>query len=120
MKKADMLLVNGRFLTMEQPAEVAEAVAIANGRILFVGARAQAEAYVGEDTQIVDLEGIQASKEEVGEAIAIIARQNGMTLEQLKPYFDTQFELAVVRSVLMAKAMKFVREHAEVTEVEGK
>ena len=70
--------------------------------------------------QIVDLEGIQASKEEVGEAIAIIARQNGMTIEQLKPYFDTQFELAVVRSVLMAKAMKFVREHAEVTEVEGK
>ena len=57
MKKADMLLVNGRFLTMEQPAAVAEAVAIANGRILFVGARAQAEAYVGEDTQIVDLEG---------------------------------------------------------------
>ena len=70
--------------------------------------------------QIVDLEGIQASKEEVGEAIAIIARQNGMTLEQLKPYFDTQFELEVVRSVLMAKAMKLVREHAEVTEVVGK
>ena len=70
--------------------------------------------------QIVDLEGIQASKEEVGEAIAIIARQNGMTLEQLKPYFDQQFELAVVRSVLMAKAMKFIREHAEITEVEGK
>ena len=70
--------------------------------------------------QIVDLEGIQASKDEVGEAIAIIARQNGMTIEQLKPYFDTQFELAVVRSVLMAKAMKFVREHAEITEVEGK
>ena len=70
--------------------------------------------------QIVDLEGIQASKDEVGEAIAIIARQNGMTIEQLKPYFDTQFELAVVRSVLMAKAMKFVREHAEITEVVGK
>ena len=70
--------------------------------------------------QIVDLEGIQASKDEVGEAIAIIARQNGMTIEQLKPYFDTQFELAVVRSVLMAKAMKLVREHAEITEVEGK
>ena len=70
--------------------------------------------------QIVDLEGIQASKEEVDEALVIIARQNGMTIEQLKPYFDTQFELAVVRSVLMAKAMKFVREHAEITEVEGK
>ena len=66
--------------------------------------------------QIVDLEGLQASKEEVGEAIAIIARQNRMTIEQMKPYFDAEFELAVVRSVLMAKAMKLVREHAEITE----
>ena len=70
--------------------------------------------------QIVELEGIQASKEEVGEAIAIIARQNGMTIEQLKPYFDMDFELAVVRSVLVAKAMKLVREYAEITEVIGK
>ena len=70
--------------------------------------------------QIVELEGLQASKEEVGEAIAIIARQNGMTIEQLKPYFDMDFELAVVRSVLVAKAMKLVREHAEITEVVGK
>ena len=70
--------------------------------------------------QIVELEGLQASKEEVGEAIAIIARQNGMTIEQLKPYFDAEFELAVVRSVLVAKAMKLVREYAEVTETVGK
>ena len=66
------------------------------------------------------MEGLQASKEEVGEAIAIIARRNGMTIEQLKPYFDMDFELAVVRSVLVAKAMKLVREHAEITEVVGK
>ena len=70
--------------------------------------------------QIVDLEGIQASKEEVDEALVIIARQNGMTIEQLKPYVDFQFELEVVRSVLMAKAMKLVREHAEVTVTIGK
>ena len=70
--------------------------------------------------QIVAMEGLQASKEEVGEAIAIIARRNGMTIEQLKPYFDMDFELAVVRSVLVAKAMKLVREHAEITETIGK
>ena len=70
--------------------------------------------------QIVDLEGLQASKDEVGQAIAVIARQNGMTIEQLKPYFDMDFELAVVRSVLMAKAMNLVREHAEITVTVGK
>ena len=65
--------------------------------------------------QIVDLEGLQANKEEVAQAVAVIARQNGMTIEQLKPYYDTQFELEVVRSVLMAKAMNVVREAAEIT-----
>ena len=67
--------------------------------------------------QIVDMEALEATKEEIGEATAIIARQNGMTLEQLKPYYDAQFEAAVVRSVLTSKVMKLIRENAEVTVV---
>ena len=67
--------------------------------------------------QIVDMEALEASKEEIGEALAIIARQNGMTLEQLKPYYDAQFEAAVIRSVLTSKVMKLIRENAEVTVV---
>lgn len=34
---ADMLLVGGRFLTMETPDETADAVDIKDGRILYVG-----------------------------------------------------------------------------------
>ena len=48
--------------------------------------------------------------------MAIICRQNNMTMEQLKPYYDAQFEAAVVRSVLTSKAMKLVRDCAEITE----
>ena len=40
-----------------------------------------------------------------------------MTLEELKPYYDAEFEAAVVRSVLTSKAMKLVRDSAEVTEI---
>ena len=65
---------------------------------------------------IVSLENLEATKEEIGEAVALIARQNNMTLEQLKPYYDAQFEAAVVRSVLTSKAMRLVRDAAEVTE----
>ena len=61
---------------------------------------------------IVDLEGLTAEKEDIGQALAVIARQNRMTLEQLKPYVDAQFEAAVVRSVLTSKAMKLVRDNA--------
>ncbi len=65
--------------------------------------------------QIVDLEGLEATKEELGEAVAIIARQNDMTIEELKPYYDAEFEQAVVRSVLTSKALKLVRDHADIT-----
>ena len=65
--------------------------------------------------QVVYLENLEATKEEIGEAVAIIARQNNMTLEQLKPYYDAEFEAAVVRSVLTTKVMRLIRDAAEIT-----
>ena len=66
--------------------------------------------------QVVYNENLEASKEEIGQAMAIIARQNNMTLEQLKPYVDAEFEAAVVRSVLTSKVMKLIRDSAEIEE----
>jgi len=65
--------------------------------------------------QVISIENLEASKEEIGEAVALICRQNDMTLEQLKPYYDAQFEAAVVRSVLTSKVMKLIRDAAEIT-----
>ena len=65
---------------------------------------------------IASLENLEATKDEISEAVALIARQNKMTVEQLKPYYDAQFEAAVVRSVLTSKVMRLVRDAAEVTE----
>ena len=64
--------------------------------------------------QIIAIENLEATQEEIGEAVAVIARQNRMTVEQLKPYYDAEFEAAVVRSVLTSKAMKLVRDEADV------
>ena len=66
--------------------------------------------------QIVSLENLEATKEEIGQAAAMVCRQNGMTMEQLKPYYDAEFEAALVRSVLTGKAMALVRECAEIAE----
>ena len=67
---------------------------------------------------VVYTENMEASKEEIGEAVALIARQNNMTLEQLKPYYDAEFEAAVTRSVLTSKVMKLIRDSAEITVTE--
>jgi len=67
--------------------------------------------------QIVEIENLEATEEEVGQAVAVICRRNNMTMEQLKPYYDAQFEAAVIRSVLTGKVMSLIREAAEVTEV---
>ena len=67
---------------------------------------------------IADLEQMDASKEEISEALALVARQNNMTVEQIKPYYDAQFEQALVRSVLTGKVMHLIRENAVVTPAE--
>ena len=64
--------------------------------------------------QVVYNENMEATKEEIGQAMAVIARQNNMTLEQLKPHVDAEFEAAVVRSVLTSKVMKLIRDAAEI------
>ncbi len=64
---------------------------------------------------IVDLEGLTADEKELAEAYALIARQNRMSVEQLKDYVDAEFEHAVMMSVLSSKATALIREHAEVT-----
>ena len=65
--------------------------------------------------KIAELEKLEATQEEIGVACATIARQNHMTIEELKPYYDAEFEAAVIRTVLMSKAMKVVRDSAEIT-----
>ena len=68
---------------------------------------------------IVSLENLEATQEDIGEAVAVVARQNKMTVEELKPYYDAQVEAAVVRSILNSKAMRLIRDAATVTEKEA-
>jgi len=65
--------------------------------------------------QIVDLEGLTPEQAEIDEAYDVICRQNRMTMEELKPYVDAEFEQAVIQRVLSTKAMALIRETAEIT-----
>ena len=68
---------------------------------------------------IVELEGLEATQEEISEALAVVARQNNMTVEQLKPYYNAEFEQALVRSILSGKVMSLIRDNATVTVAEN-
>ncbi|MBE6942576.1 MAG: trigger factor [Ruminococcaceae bacterium] len=65
--------------------------------------------------KIVELEKLEATQEELGQAIAVICRNNGVTVEHLKEVYDEEFEKAVMRSVLTGKVMAFIRDAADVT-----
>ena len=83
-------------------------------------ARHDAEAEVRKDAavrQIVKLEGLEATQEEIGQTVAQICRQNGITVEELKPHYDAEFEQAVIKSVLTGKVMGLIRDAADVTVV---
>ena len=82
--------------------------------------RAQAETGIRVQAaieKIVELEKLEPSQEEMGQALALIARQNQMTMEQLKQYCDAEFEAAVARSVLTSKVMKLIRDNAQIEEI---
>jgi len=68
-------------------------------------------------TKVTELEKLEVGKEELGEAIAVICRQNGITVDQLKEHYDAEFEQAVIRSVLTVKVMGLIRDAAIVTVV---
>lgn len=67
--------------------------------------------------EIVRLENITVSEQEMAEAKAIICRRNGITMDQLKQYYDASFEQAVIRSVQTGKVMCLIRDAAIITEV---
>jgi predicted amidohydrolase YtcJ len=52
---ADLVLTNGKVYTMDAERTWAEAVAIRNGRIIFVGSAADAKKHTGSATKVVDL-----------------------------------------------------------------
>lgn len=54
---ADLVLTNGRVVTVDAGMPEAEAVAIAGGRILAVGTSREIERHVGGSTEVVDLQG---------------------------------------------------------------
>ena len=66
--------------------------------------------------KVVQLEGLTATEEDIAQSLALIARQNRITVEQLKEHYSSELEQAVIKSVLTTKAMELVRANAQIVE----
>lgn len=55
--KADLILVNGQFHTVDRENPLAEAVAVRDGKFLEVGTVAEVMQHHGDGTKVVDLKG---------------------------------------------------------------
>jgi predicted amidohydrolase YtcJ len=58
---ADLVLTNGVVITVDARDSLAQALAIRDGKIVFVGSSAEARRLVGEKTEVVDLHGRAAT-----------------------------------------------------------
>ena len=54
---ADMVLFNGKIITVDQSFSIQEAVAIRDGKILAVGSMSTIRSLAGDQTKVVDLNG---------------------------------------------------------------
>ncbi|TIV64777.1 MAG: amidohydrolase, partial [Mesorhizobium sp.] len=54
---ADLIVVNGRVLTMDDDNPAAEAIAVKNGAIIAIGGRASVEELKGPATRVIDAQG---------------------------------------------------------------
>ena len=68
--------------------------------------------------KIVELEKLEATTEEITQTLMVIAQQNKLTMEQMKDFYDADFEAAVMKSVLTSKVMRLIRDAADITVVE--
>ncbi|MBT31247.1 MAG: amidohydrolase [Thalassobius sp.] len=55
--KYDLIIENGNIYTMNEKNKKAEAVAVNDGKIVFIGNTADVEKFKGENTKVIDLEG---------------------------------------------------------------
>ena len=56
-KAADTILINGQFYTVDEDNSWAEAIAIEDGTIVYVGSMEGIKSYMGDKTEVIDLEG---------------------------------------------------------------
>ena len=92
--KADLILVNGQFHTVDRENPVAEAVAVRDGKFLEVGTVAEVMQHHGDGTKVVDLKGHTA--------IPGLNDSKKLTDKKRRELYDIMIEQAVSYGIAFA------------------
>lgn len=101
---ADLILTNGRFHTLDRSNPQADAVAIAAGRFLAVGAAADVMRHAGAATRVVDLDGH-----------TVIPGLNDSHLHLIRGGLNYNLELRWEGVPSLADALRMLKEQADRT-----
>ncbi len=55
---ADLVMYNGNIITINPDDDIVEAVAVKDSLFIYVGSSMEAQAYIGDDTEVIDLDGL--------------------------------------------------------------
>ncbi|MCK4963044.1 MAG: amidohydrolase family protein, partial [Anaerolineales bacterium] len=55
--EADLVITNGKVITVDKDFSIKQAVAVQDGKILAVGANDEIKAFIGSNTKVLDLKG---------------------------------------------------------------
>lgn len=103
---ADIVLKNGIIQTMVSEDDRQEAVAILGDKIVYVGTNEGAEAYIGDATQVIDLNGAMASPGFMDGHI----HTPGAWISRL---YEINFEGCSTNEEYLAKVKEFVEAHPD-------
>jgi len=98
---ADMILMNGKIVTLNPKSSIAQAVAIEQGKIVAVGTNTDLHQYMGHTTRVIDLHGRTMIPGLIDSHMHAI--RQGLT-------WDDELHWQTVKSV--AQALKMIRDKA--------
>lgn len=109
---ADTVLENGTIYTMDDKNTAAEAIAVKDGKILYVGTRAGAAAFKGSSTKVVDLKG----KAVMPGFVDAHVHAPGTALTEL---FDIYLYESLTKEQTLADIKAFIDAHPDLDEYWG-
>ena len=111
----DLVLVNGRFFTLNPAQPWAEAVVVGNGRIIFVGSESEARRLAASDAEIVGLGGRLATPSFVDAHLHPVtgALRYWAQLNLFRVHSDN------MKEAYLQTAEAYIREHPELPWIQG-
>lgn len=109
---ADTVLVNGTVYAVDEKNTVAEAVAMKDGKIVFVGNKEDANTYIGAATEVIDLKG----KVVLPGMVDAHVHAPGVALTEL---FDIYLFESITKEQTLADIKAYIDAHPDQTEYWG-